>query len=132
MDCSPPGSSVPGISQARILEWDAFSSSWALPNPGIESASPASPASAGGFFTTEPPGKPAFLRATATSSAPRRASVKGTQGPAHPTHPAGGVGTGDTPGRQPLQEAQLGGWCRLAFWSRQITHTLAQNRCLRH
>ena len=26
-----------------------------LPNPGIE---PASPASAGGFFTTEPPGKP--------------------------------------------------------------------------
>ena len=29
-----------------------------LPNPGIEPASPASPASAGGFFTSEPPGKP--------------------------------------------------------------------------
>ena len=28
---------------------------WHLPGPGIE---PASPASAGGFFTTEPPGKP--------------------------------------------------------------------------
>ena len=32
MDCSPPGSSVPGISQARILEWIAISffreSSW--------------------------------------------------------------------------------------------------------
>ena len=32
MDCSPPGSSVHGISQARILEWVAFSfsreSSW--------------------------------------------------------------------------------------------------------
>ena len=27
MDCSPPGSSVPGISQARILEWVAISSS---------------------------------------------------------------------------------------------------------
>ena len=28
-----------------------------LPDPGAESTSPASPASAGGFFTTEPPGK---------------------------------------------------------------------------
>ena len=32
MDCSPPGSSVHGISQARILEWEAISfirrSSW--------------------------------------------------------------------------------------------------------
>ena len=32
-----------------------FSSLGDLPNPGIE---PASPALAGGFFTTEPPGKP--------------------------------------------------------------------------
>ena len=29
-----------------------------LPDPGIESVSPASPALAGRFFTTEPPGKP--------------------------------------------------------------------------
>ena len=29
-----------------------------LPNPGIEPASPVSPALAGGFFTTEPCGKP--------------------------------------------------------------------------
>ena len=29
-----------------------------LPHPGIKPASPASPALAGGFFTTEPPGKP--------------------------------------------------------------------------
>ena len=28
------------------------------PNPGIETASPVSPASARRFFTTEPPGKP--------------------------------------------------------------------------
>ena len=26
MDCSPPGSSVPGILQARLLEWVAISS----------------------------------------------------------------------------------------------------------
>ena len=27
MDCSPPGSSVHGIFQARVLEWDAIASS---------------------------------------------------------------------------------------------------------
>ena len=35
MDCSPPGSSVHGISQARILEWVAISSSVDLPGPGL-------------------------------------------------------------------------------------------------
>ena len=33
-----------------------------LPNPGVKSPSPASPALAGGFFTTEPPGKPFHQR----------------------------------------------------------------------
>ena len=32
-----------------------------LPDPGMEPASPASPAFAGGFFTTEPPGKPLLI-----------------------------------------------------------------------
>ena len=44
MDCSPPGSSVHGILQARILEWVAMPSSRDLPNPGIEPASRAAPA----------------------------------------------------------------------------------------
>ena len=48
------GSSVYEISQARILEWVAISSSRDLPDPGIELTSPASPALAGGFFTTAP------------------------------------------------------------------------------
>ena len=39
-DCSPPGSSVRGILQARILEWVAISSPGDLPNPGIEPGSP--------------------------------------------------------------------------------------------
>ena len=51
MDYSPPGSSVYGISQARILEWDfwrqEFLSPGDLPDPRIE---PTSPALAGGFF----------------------------------------------------------------------------------
>ena len=55
MDCSPPGSSVHGISQARILEWLPFPTTGDLPDPGIE---PASPVLAHGFFTTEPQEKP--------------------------------------------------------------------------
>ena len=39
MDYSPPGSSVHGISQARILEWVAFPSPGDLPYPGIEPVS---------------------------------------------------------------------------------------------
>jgi len=41
MDCNPPGSSVHGISQARILEWAAISSFRDLPDPSIESKAPA-------------------------------------------------------------------------------------------
>ena len=54
----PPGSFVHGISQAKILEWVAISFSRDFPNPEIE---PVSPALAGGFVTTEPPGKPHSL-----------------------------------------------------------------------
>ena len=54
MDWSLPGSSVHGISQARILELVAISSSRDLPNPGIKPNQ--TPALAGGFFTAEPPG----------------------------------------------------------------------------
>ena len=52
MDCSPPGSSVHGILQARIPEWVAMPSSMDLPDPGIEPASLMSPELAGGFFTS--------------------------------------------------------------------------------
>jgi len=55
MDCSPPGFSAHGISQARIVERVAISFSRYLPYQGIK---PTSPALTGGFFTTEPPGKP--------------------------------------------------------------------------
>ena len=48
VDCSPPGSSVHGISQARILECVAFPFPGDLPDLGIK---PASPALGGEFFT---------------------------------------------------------------------------------
>ena len=53
MGCSPPGSSVHGISQARILEWVAIPFSRGSCHQGMELIPPA----LAGFFTTEPPGK---------------------------------------------------------------------------
>ena len=50
--CSPPGSSVHGILQARALEWAAVPSSGDLPDSGIGPTSFTSPALAGWFFTT--------------------------------------------------------------------------------
>ena len=55
MDCSPPGSSAYGISQARLPKWVPISfsrgSSWSKYWTQVSCL-------AGGFFTTEPPGKP--------------------------------------------------------------------------
>ena len=52
MDYSPPGSSVHGISPARILEWAAISFSRQSPQPRDQTRDSCL---AGGFFTTEPP-----------------------------------------------------------------------------
>ena len=52
MDHSPPGSSVHGILQARILEWVAMPSLRGSSQPRIEPMSLMPPALAGGFFTT--------------------------------------------------------------------------------
>ena len=60
MDCSPPGFSAHGILQARILEWVAIPPPGDLPDPRIKPKSPMSPALAGRFFITAPPGKPCF------------------------------------------------------------------------
>ena len=55
MDCSPPGSSLHGIPQARILEWAAIPfSPGDLPDPGIE---PGSPALQAHYLLSESPGK---------------------------------------------------------------------------
>ena len=51
-DCSPPGSSVHGIVQARIQSGLPFPMPGNLPNPGIKVAFLMSPALSGGFFTT--------------------------------------------------------------------------------
>ena len=59
MDSLSPGSSVRGILQARHWRGLPFPSPGDLPDSGIEPVSPAqSPAQAGRFFASEPPGKP--------------------------------------------------------------------------
>ena len=52
VDCSPPGSSVHGILQARVLEWVAMPSSRGSSQPRDQTHIFMSPALAGGFFTT--------------------------------------------------------------------------------
>ena len=56
VNCSLPGSLVPGILQARILEWAAIPFFGDLPNPGIE---PGSLALQADSLPSEPPGKAA-------------------------------------------------------------------------
>ena len=58
MNCSPPGPSVHGILQARILEWVAISCSRGSSQPRIKSTSLEFPALAGGFLITASPRKP--------------------------------------------------------------------------
>ena len=55
MDSSLPGSSAMGFLRQEYWSGWPFPSPGDLPEPGIK---PRSPASAGGFFTTEPAEKP--------------------------------------------------------------------------
>ena len=59
--CSPPGSSIHGILQARL----PFPSAGDLPKPGIEPGSPALQADA---LSSEPPGKPSYYYAAAAAA----------------------------------------------------------------
>ena len=54
MDCSLPGSSAHGISQAKIQEEVAISYPGYIPHAGIKPMFLASPVLAGRFFTTAP------------------------------------------------------------------------------
>jgi len=58
MDCSPPGSSVRGILQARLLEWVAMPSSRGPSWPRDQTCASCVSCIAGRFFSTEPLEKP--------------------------------------------------------------------------
>ena len=58
LDCRPPGSSVYGILQARILEWVTILFSRGSSQPRDQTHVSCS---AGRFLTTEPSGKPIYI-----------------------------------------------------------------------
>ena len=62
MDCGPPGSSVHGVLQARILEGVTMPSSRGSSWPRDGTVSLAAPALAGDFFIIVPPGKPKYYK----------------------------------------------------------------------
>ena len=58
VDCSPPGSSVCGFPGKNAKMGSHYPSPQDLPDSGIKLVSPLSPALAGRFLITAPPGKP--------------------------------------------------------------------------
>ena len=58
VDCSPSSSSVRKFSRQEYRNGLPFPSPGDLSDPGIEPAAPVSPALAGRFLTSVPPGKP--------------------------------------------------------------------------
>ena len=77
MDCSPQGSSVPGIFQAVILVWFAISFSRDLPDRGF---GPGSPAMQADSLPAEPPGKHKHKKTLKVKSRRQMSRDLGTQG----------------------------------------------------
>ena len=61
VDCSPPSSSIHGISHQEYWNGLSFPTPWDLPDPGTEPASLGSTALPADSLLTEPSGKPQFL-----------------------------------------------------------------------
>ena len=62
--CNPVACQAPlplGFSRQEYWSGFPYPPPGDLPNPGMEPTSPVSPASAGEFFTAEPPGKPIYI-----------------------------------------------------------------------
>ena len=71
MDCSPPGFSLHGIFQAEYRSGMPFPIPGDLLNPGIKPTHLMSPALAGSFLTTVPPGKPPTMSNRLSPNHPR-------------------------------------------------------------
>ena len=84
MDSTPPGSSLHGISRQEYWGGLSFPLPGDLPDPETESVSPASPALAHRFFTTEPPGEPQF--SSVPQSCPNLCDSMDSSTPGLPVH----------------------------------------------
>ena len=97
----------PSMAFSRQEYWSrlAFPSPGDLPDPGIEPKSPASPAVAGGFFTTMPPGNHSFIhsfmhKSSGTYHMSGAAEEVGVSFPVGDLYPACLEGVGDEKGRK--------------------------------
>ncbi|XDA86997.1 hypothetical protein R6Z07M_016694 [Ovis aries] len=68
MDCSPPGSSVHGVLQTRILEWITMSSSRGSSRPRDQTRVFYVSCIGRQALTSEPPGKTSLLRSASSRS----------------------------------------------------------------
>ena len=85
--CSPPCSSVHGISQARILEWGASFSSRGSSRPRDQMHVSCI---VGGFLTAEPPGNPTpYLHLHNLSTIPCMPNTADTRAETNPMKPGG-------------------------------------------
>ena len=78
--CDPPGSSIHGIFQARILKWDTISSSRVSSWPRDRTPSLVSPALAGEFFTTNTTRVAWFKKERKNQHKPRVSTKLGRRG----------------------------------------------------
>ena len=102
MDCSPPGSSVHGISQARILEWVAISFSRGSSRPRDRTQTDSSP--------PEPPGKPKPKKKKKMVEEAHQVSQP------HTTHPCFSGGQAESP-RGTVPSVRGGGGSGFCRWS---------------
>ena len=126
MDCSPPGSSVHGISQARTLEWVAISSSRGSSRTRDRTCvSPVSPALAGTFVAAAAAVK--LLQSCPTLCEPIDSSPPGS--------PVPGILQARTPEwlpfPSPVHESEKWKWSRSVVSDSSRPHGLPPTRLLR-
>ena len=117
-----------GIIQARILEWVVISSSRGSSPLAIQPSSPVSPALAGRFCITEPPGKPQwhFLLLLLLSNFSRvRLSATPSLGFSRQEHWSG------LPFPSPMHKSEKWKWSRSVVFDSSRPHGLQPTRLLR-
>ena len=135
-DSSPSGSSVHEIFQARLQYWRGFlfPPSGLLPDPGIERASPVSPALAGTFFITEPGNYLSLTLGSVPSSPQGALVVRNPPASAGDPRVTGSIpGLGRSPGGgngNPLQYSCMGNPI-LCLWGPKESSQLSTNTHLR-
>ena len=122
LSCSPPGSSVRGILQARKLDWVVISFSRDLPNPGTEPGSPTLHADSLLWATREN----WFCPTRSVQLVQCSRSVVSDSLRPHGLQHAGPPCLSPTPGVH-SNSCPLSGWCHPSIWSSGVPSPPALN-----